>query len=106
MNWKVWAPKTQHDSTTAARALSPHLPPSPAARRRPPQAADDLAGAMGSLSIRRGAGLAADAPLRGVPLPRGTHTRFDDAGVPKQSPLRTKLCGVPVARGDHKRFDD
>jgi hypothetical protein len=48
----------------------------------------------------------ADAPLRGLPPPRGTHKRFDEDGAAMDSPQRTKLRGVPVARGGHTRFDD
>jgi hypothetical protein len=58
------------------------------------------------MNIRKGPKPASDAPLRGVPPPRGTHTRFDEEGQGQDSPQRTKLRGVPAARGARKTFDE
>lgn len=71
------------------------------------QAADELAGALGAMDIRKGVkATGSDVPLRGIPAPCGTHKRFDDTGKAHDSPQRTKLRGMPAARGMHKRFDE
>lgn len=44
------------------------------------------------------------APLKGVPLPAGSHMRFDEAGAGENSPARTILRGVAVSQGAHKRW--
>ncbi|KAF5831286.1 hypothetical protein DUNSADRAFT_13342 [Dunaliella salina] len=66
---------------------------------------DQLLAAMGGLGIRP-AGSKPEA-LRGVPLPQGTHIRFDDDGTAMDSPTSGKpaLRGLPQATGAHIRFD-
>lgn len=44
-------------------------------------------------------------PLKGVPVPEGKHTRFDEEGNPSNVQDRVVLRGVPKARGTHIRFD-
>ena len=46
-------------------------------------------------------------PLRGLPLPAGRHTRFDDDGEGAESPSAERLLlrGVPAPSGSHLRFD-
>jgi len=66
---------------------------------------DQLMAAMGGLGIRPD-GSKPEA-LRGVPLPQGTHIRFDDEGTAMDSPTSGKpsLRGLPQATGAHIRFD-
>ena len=45
--------------------------------------------------------------LRGLPVPEGSHVRFDEAGESCATPSahRTLLRGVPAPTGAHLRFD-
>ena len=46
--------------------------------------------------------------LRGLPVPEGSHVRFDEAGEsckPTPSARRTLLRGLPAPTGAHLRVD-
>ena len=80
-----------------------------------PAAVGTLEDAMGGLNIAQQGGARA-APLRGVPLPEGVHTRFDGEGGATDSPGaangaataggKTVLRGVAPPAGTKVVFDD
>lgn len=65
---------------------------------------EELVSAINDLQIKK-PGLGSSVPLRGVAVPQGTHTRFDDDGKPVDKVQRTLLRGIPAAHGSHTRFD-
>jgi hypothetical protein len=52
--------------------------------------------------------VAAEDPLRGIPVAAGRHTRFTEEGEAVESPSanRTLLRGFPAPAGSHLRFED
>lgn len=46
------------------------------------------------------------APLRGIPVPRGSRVVFDDEGEAVPVEHKVLLRGVPAPCGKHTRFDD
>lgn len=47
----------------------------------------------------------AGAPLRGMPVPSGSHVVYhEDGHVEEQTNRRPELRGVPVPEGSYKRF--
>ena len=79
-----------------------------AAAADPAPAEGTLEAAMGGLNLQQ-----APAPLKGVPLSEGVHTRFDADGVANDSPAaangastKTVLRGVPPPAGTKVIFED
>jgi len=67
--------------------------------------ADTLADELAALGMGTSSGR--HEPLRGVPVPTGTHVRFDDSGKAVASPgnKKTLLRGVPQPTGRVTKFE-
>jgi hypothetical protein len=68
---------------------------------------NQLADTLSGLTMGKGAG--ANIPLKGLPVPKGKHTHFDEEGQTMKSPgisNRTVLRGVPMPQGKRTVFED
>ena len=68
---------------------------------------NQLVDSLSGLTMGKGGG--ANIPLKGLPVPKGKHTHYDEEGNTMKSPgisNRTVLRGVPMAQGKRTVFDE